>query len=480
LNRIEIISRQTVTRRWEQTLVDELRSAGYVVAVTLVPARAARNERALDVGLRLTRRAAGASLADPVDLLTPCTNGEPQLIIDLVGDLAGGVAPVLKLEFLRRQNAADGLAAMLASGELPSVVARVDGLAVGRAAPMLDNRVLLGRVANSMLSAAISLTRKTVGEFFAGKLGRIVAPALIRTRPPSLLGVYLPVFGRGLVERAGRKLSGRRLDHWQVAYRLIDGPGVADTGRLEGAPFAVLPDDGTRFYADPFVFERNGRYFVFVEDYPFATRKGVISAAEMGPDGRFGVPRPVIEEPHHLSYPQILTEGGQIYMLPESSGGRELVLYRATEFPYRWVRDTVLLQNTRIADATLLVRDGRHWLIGTARPELGSSSDTMVIYSAPALRGPWTPHKFNPIVIDRAAARPGGALVDRGGRLTLPVQNGERSYGGGLGLMDLVRLDDDEVAWGPVRPIEPGSAWKRQGLHTLNRAGRLEVVDSTG
>ena len=104
----------------------------------------------------------------------------------------------------------------------------------------------------------------------------------------------------------------------------------------------------------------------------------------------------------------------------------------------------------------------------------------MVIYSAPTLRGPWTPHALNPIVIDRAAARPGGAFIRQNGRLSLPVQDGTRTYGGGLGLMDLVRLNDREAVWGPVRPIGTGPAWNRRGIHTLNRVGNLEVIDSVG
>ena len=103
---------------------------------------------------------------------------------------------------------------------------------------------------------------------------------------------------------------------------------------------------------------------------------------------------------------------------------------------------------------------------------MGSASDTMAVYSAPALRGPWAPHRLNPIVIDHSAARPGGAFIRRDGRIMLPVQDGSRAYGGGLGLMELVRLDEGDVVFGPVGPIGAGPAWARSGIHTLNRVGR--------
>jgi hypothetical protein len=88
------------------------------------------------------------------------------------------------------------------------------------------------------------------------------------------------------------------------------------------------------------------------------------------------------------------------------------------------------------------------------------------------------PHPLNPVLIDRAGARPGGAFVEREGRLFLPVQDGSVTYGGGLGLVELLHLDDHKVVWGPVQPIAQGRAWRCRGVHTLNRSGRLEVIDS--
>jgi hypothetical protein len=167
-------------------------------------------------------------------------------------------------------------------------------------------------------------------------------------------------------------------------------------------------------------------------------------------------------------------------MIPESGGARELVLYRAERFPDRWVRDTVLMKERDFNDATLLEVDGRFWLTGTERFGYGSASDTMAVYSAPSLRGPWAAHALNPIVIDHSAARPGGAFIRQGAAFDLPVQNGSRAYGGGLGLMRLERLDDTGVRFASPRPIRPGPAWDRTGIHTLNRSGRLEVVDSAG
>ncbi len=99
----------------------------------------------------------------------------------------------------------------------------------------------------------------------------------------------------------------------------------------------------------------------------------------------------MLEEPHHLSYPQVFERDGAIWMLPEASASGRLTLYRASAFPDRWIAETVLVEG-EISDATLLEHGGLLWLFATDRDGYGSTSDTLVVFCAPALAGPWKPH----------------------------------------------------------------------------------------
>ena len=480
MGNILVVCQLSSASRWEAELLSRLQGAGHAVSTrrvsspTSVPA-GLNSVLALE-GLRF-----GSSLASPSIPLPPIDLGPPDLVIDLTGTAPADGIPMLALEFCGQNGFAAGAAAMLASRQLPDIIARLDGVAVSRARPMLGDRVWLSRMGDDMLAGAGSLVLQCVARFFAGRLKPIDVDLPPRRSDTGFIGRYVARLGSGLAGRLMRKLKpGQRPFYWQVAYRLIDGPGIAETGRLDGPAFSVLPDDGERFYADPFVIEDRGRHFLFVEEFPYERGRGVISVAELGDDGTFGRPGIVIEEPHHLSYPQVFAQDGEIFMIPESSAAREVVLYRALQFPDRWVREAVLIHGRDFNDATLLASGGRFWLLGTERFGHGSASDTMTVYSSDDLRGPWEPHRLNPITIDRSAARPGGAFIHRDGRVILPVQDGTEAYGGGLGLMDLVRLDEDDVVFAPPRPIGPGDAWMRAGIHTLNRVGRLEVIDSAG
>jgi hypothetical protein len=430
--------------------------------------------------LSLEARRFAHSLARRLEQTTAGDPGPPDLVIDLTGIAEHQDAELLSLDFSGFRSFETGMPAMLAVGSA-DIVARLDGVAIARARPMIRDRLWLSRFSDDVLAGAIALTIQCVTRFFADRITPLDPKPVRQQGVPSFAGAYFRFLTSGIRDRLAqkRKLKGRPF-YWQVAYRMIDGPGIAESGKLDGPAFIALEDDGRRFYADPFPFEHEGRHYLFVEEFPYHASRGNISVAELGDDGRLGTPKPVLEEPFHLSYPQVFAEDGEIFMIPEGSAAKELVLYRAERFPDRWVRDTVLLSDIQFNDATLLRSDGRYWLVGTEQRGRGNASDTMVVYSADAVRGPWTAHALNPIAIDHSAARPGGAFIRSEGRVLLPVQDGSRVYGGGLGLMELLQVDDADVVFGPVRPVEPGPAWDRSGIHTLNRIGRLEVIDSAG
>lgn len=442
----------------------------------------------LELILTLERSHAPRSLARPAAPLAAVAGpGQHDLTIDLTGRSAHGHAPVLTVDFDGQRNLAAGLAAMLAGGVRPVLTARLNGVAVAQARPMLADRVWLSRAASDVLAGAVTLIEMCVVRFAAGKLLPLGEPV---AREPQrdgrdLFWRYLPHLISGLAKRALRRLGRGRPFYWRSAHRLVGGPGLAESIGIDAVAstptFTELADDGKRFYADPFVFEWRDRLYLFVEEYPYARGRGIISVAECRADGSIETPRAVLEEPHHLSYPQVFAHDGEVYMIPESSDAHELVLYRAEHFPHSWVREAVLVAGKKLNDMTLLIRDDRFWLIGTEQRGAGSASDTMVVYAAKALAGPWSPHPMNPILVDRRAARPGGPfIVTQEGRTFLPLQDGTETYGGGLGIAELLVLSDDDVQFGPVQPVVPGGAWARNGIHTLSRVGRLEVVDSCG
>lgn len=466
-------------------LVERLAAAGHAVSVAHQPggrrwpipmAAALRFERRL-----FHRREPG--LASPIAAIAEVSSSAtPTLRLDLSGVAGSSPVPTLRLAFDGRYSDAAAVIA-LAEGRLPKIEAALDNSRiVGRALPMVDKRESTALGADDILARAMTLVLALTARFdkeggWGGDGGEGLGAAPRQGAAPGGLR-FASAYAVRALPRLGREALRRvrfRHAHWRVGYRFIDGPGIAETGGI-GDGWLQVPDKGDHFYADPFPFEWQGRHFIFVEDYPHATKKAVISVVEFDADGAPLPPKPVLEEPFHLSYPQVLAWNGEIWMLPEGSASGKLTLYRAADFPHRWVAETVLLEG-EISDATLLEQGGRWWLFATVRDGFGSTSDTLAVFWAPSPVGPWTPHAKNPILIDRRMARPGGAFVQVGGRLLLPVQDGTRGYGGGLGLSELLELDLEKVRLSAPRAIREEGDWPYPQIHTLNRAGRLEVID---
>ena len=448
-----------------------MRTAGYAMGVRHLGGAPART--GLDAVLRLEARRFGPSLASLAPPPAPMPLDAPDLILDLTPAGAPPMAaPRLRLTWSGQPDPAAGLATLLAPNALPELTLWRDDMPVGQARPMRSDRLWLSRTADEMLAGAVALLEQGIARHCAGRLEPLSPPPPVAA-PRGFFRHYFPHAAKEATARLAGKLTHNRPFYWQVGYRRASSTIDPDAPGLGPRPFMVLEDDGTRFYADPFAIEHAGQTWLFVEDYPYALGRGLISVSRLEADGHFSTPRVVLDEPYHLSYPQVFAQDGAIFMLPESGGAGVLRLYRAENFPHHWVPDTDLLSGVDINDATLVPHRGRFYLFATQRLGPGSASDILVVYTAPALRGPWAPHRLNPIAIDRAGARPGGAVLRRDGRLWLKVQDGTRAYGAGLGLREILHLDEDDVRLGPTRPLSPH-------IHTFNAAGGMELVDTSG
>ena len=206
----------------------------------------------------------------------------------------------------------------------------------------------------------------------------------------------------------------------------------------------------------------------------------MISVFTVSPDGIASAPRPVLETPYHLSYPFVFERDGVVYMMPESCAANRLELYRAERFPDVWVRETILLDGIVVADATLLEASGTLWVFATLGQDGHSDWDSLGLFRADGLTGPWTPHPKNPVLIDASQARSGGRVFERDGRLYRPTQDCSTGYGAGLALCAIDRLDESDYAQSVSARLvaRPGQGF--HGVHTLNDAAGVEVIDLLG
>jgi hypothetical protein len=161
-----------------------------------------------------------------------------------------------------------------------------------------------------------------------------------------------------------------------------------------------------------------------------------------------------------------------------SNTPKQIALYRARKFPHDWVLDTVLVDGVQAADATLVRHDGRYWLFAALSEPDSSSWDTLLLFHADDLRGPFRPHAQDPALIDARCARPAGAMsFGAHGALLRVAQDCQRGYGDGVTICEVTRLDADDYAQKTLARLGPPPGLFAQGVHTLNTGGGSEVID---
>jgi len=297
------------------------------------------------------------------------------------------------------------------------------------------------------------------------------APDRHEERAPVGVGGRLRLAAR-IARRAVQKAA--RIDQWTIAWRFSDIEPWS--GALDG--FFRLEPPKDRFFADPFPLQRNGRSFIFFEELPFAAGKAHISVVEVDREGRASAPVRVLERDYHLSYPFLLEEAGELYMIPETAANRTVEIYRCVEFPHRWKRERVLLDGLWAVDATLHREAGRWWMFANVANPGAEIHDELCLFASESLFGEWKPHPRNPVKSDVRNARPAGRLFVQGGRLYRPAQICAPLYGTGIVMNRVTRLDDRAFTEEEERRILPAAGSGVLGLHTVNRAGNLSVIDA--
>jgi hypothetical protein len=288
------------------------------------------------------------------------------------------------------------------------------------------------------------------------------------------------------ISRIGARLAMRgvekalNVEQWFLAYRLREsrfGDARAVPADLKGFTRLMPPKD--RYWADPFVLERNGRHFVFFEELPFRTGRAHISMLEIDAQGRASEPVRVLERDYHLSYPFLAEHDGQLYMIPETAQAGTVEVYRCVEFPLRWKLERALMQGVRCVDATFHKGPDRWWMFANAAaPGSRMFDDELHLYHAPSLLGDWQPHRRNPVKSDVRGARPAGQLYWQNGALYRPAQICAPLYGSGLSINRVLRLTPLDYAERQVERVLPSQADGLLGVHTINRAGDLTVIDA--
>jgi hypothetical protein len=245
------------------------------------------------------------------------------------------------------------------------------------------------------------------------------------------------------------------------------------------AKITWLPEPGNFcFIADPFALQQDGRTTVFVETYDYRTKHGRINYYSYDASYQLLTQGTALKTSFHLSYPYLIEEKGEVYMLPEQHQSGKLTLYRAARFPDQWEPVATLLDIPAI-DASIIQQDGKWWMFYTLPGEDNRPLRELHVAYADRLMGPWTMHSGNPVRTGLESSRPGGTPFHHEGQLYLPTQDCRKSYGDAITMLRIDVLTPTTFAATPVTRLSPDGVYFAypDGLHTLSACGDVTLID---
>ncbi len=267
-------------------------------------------------------------------------------------------------------------------------------------------------------------------------------------------------------------------DIWRSGFVRRSLSDVHATGVRSGE-VTWLPDQGPFAYlADPFGIVRDGRLTVFAEHFDYRSRRGEIRYFQYDDTNALVGEGVALAEPFHLSYPSLIEDGGELYMLPEGYKSGGLTLYRCVRFPDLWEPAARLLDVPAI-DATVVRHGSKWWMFHALPGPADRAMRELHVASADALLGPWTPHAANPVRSGFQHSRPGGTAFVADGALHLPVQDCAETYGAAINLLRIDTLTPDAFEAVIVKRLTPDDLLPgyADGLHTLSGDGDATFID---
>jgi hypothetical protein len=293
-----------------------------------------------------------------------------------------------------------------------------------------------------------------------------------------------------------------RSEKWNVAMTRGTMDDILSGQFTFKATWLPSPPAGT-YYADPFVTQKNRLMHIVCEDYNYRRARGVLVHIMVDPStGRILEKKILLSEGWHMSYPFLISHENRFYCIPESAACGKVTAYLLDELTGTLTQHGHLIEDMDAVDPTLFHYGGLWWLMFT-RKQL---SDTCLYawYSTEPFSG-FRPHHNNPVKTDVRSSRPAGTPFIFNGEMYRPAQDCSATYGGGVVINRIIRLNPDEFeeeATGIIRPaggknrrpqrdgssngydgytrcltvVDMGKRY-RKGLHTVNFSGDYIIFD---
>jgi hypothetical protein len=254
---------------------------------------------------------------------------------------------------------------------------------------------------------------------------------------------------------------------------------IEKVNKLNSKYFKVIQNNFETL-ADPFLFKYGEEMYVFFEKinndrWIERTNEGtgeIYSCKLSEINGILTCSKPVLSltEDHHLSYPFLIKDRDNIYMLPEQRKCGRLELYKCILFPNKWKSVKTLLKGNFI-DSTLFYYNHIYWLFTISTNKKNTEFKEQLYYASELVTRKWTLHSTLQISNKINSRRGAGNIILKDGKIYRPVQHNKDYYGQRVMILEITKLSITEYEEKTVGLLN-------RNIHTFNMLDDWIVIDS--
>ena len=277
-----------------------------------------------------------------------------------------------------------------------------------------------------------------------------------------------------------------KIECFRTKVQVYDGNAekVIYRTKLPKNPFAINP---LTMQADPFLFVWNDTLYLFFEE-KLLYSNGVLRMISTKDLNHWTSPVTVLQEPFHLSFPNVFVHDETVYMIPETGGAKEVRLYKATDETLKKFAYVITLLKHDVptvvdySDSDIIHNEGQYYLMTTVNY---TGTNELELYYSSSLVGPYTVHPSSPVCQSNKYGRNAGSVDRNNDKLYRVAQDCSSGYGENVHLLEITSLNSESYKEQVVHENildRVGDEFYKEGGHQYNsvvfRGKRIIATDA--
>jgi hypothetical protein len=229
------------------------------------------------------------------------------------------------------------------------------------------------------------------------------------------------------------------------------------------------------FIADPFGFSTSKGNYIIYEKFNAAKKIGHIEVLNTTAEKVVFK----LKANFHYSYPFVLEENNDVYIIPETHQTNSIDLYKWNESKEEMEFVKTLISNFPGVDNSIIKYNNKFWLFSTTSKNKMADHQLHIFY-ADELTSEWKPHALNPVVTSITSSRPAGTFLKIDSKIIRPSQNSGQTYGGKIQFNEIIELTENSFIEKTIDTISPVD-FKNNfiiGIHTISSFGDKTLIDA--